>query len=147
MPAPILPQQIGIYYVVRLPKKWSIVSCRFEGELQFDHGYFWKSSVCPLLGRSWAKPRNLTPVELEQRLQEHIYGFPRGRVACSNGLYHVYHGSDLPRARGMGRCIIERTFRMRGRVKWVEDDHERSLFADKEAVRHLLALDDDWPAA
>jgi hypothetical protein len=141
-----LPRQIGIYYVIPLPTRWSILTSHFTDKRQYDHSWLWEKIVCPHLVYFWCAKLRKHPLFLEEQLLEHVYGFPRGRVACLNGVYHVYHGADLPRARGMSRRIIERTFRIRGRVKWVEDDHERCLLADKDAVRHLLAVEDDWPA-
>jgi hypothetical protein len=141
-----LPLQIGIYYVIRLPTRWSILTWRYVGNFEYDHSLLWERIVCPHLVYFWCTTVRKHPLLLEQQLLEHAYGFPRGRVACLDGVHHVYHGADLPRARGVSRRIIERTFRIRGRIDWIEDEHERCLLADKDEVRRLLSLEEDWPA-
>lgn len=93
-----------------------------------------------------AKHRAEKEIPLTKQLKKHPYGFPRGRVACVHGAYRVYHGSDIPNSSKIKRDFIEVMFGIKGKAKWIEDDHEHCLMADKEAVRDLLAIEEDWEA-
>ena len=47
----------------------------------------------------------------------------------------------------VSRAAIEGLFGINGLARWHEDDHEHCLREDKESVRQILALLEDWPSA
>jgi hypothetical protein len=143
---------------------------------EIDHSAFWERYVVGRLLPSWtkdvadpfadipekiiddperlesylqkrsAKYRAVKGIPLTRELKKYPYGFPRGRVAHVQGAYRVYHGSDIPHSSKIKRNFIEVMFGIKGKAKWIEDDHEHCLLADKEAVRDILAIEEDWEA-
>ena len=135
----------GVYYVAPLRRGWQVLACRYSDiNHELDHTQFWVEHVCRRLAGEWAVKKAKSFNWLREWLKEHAYGFPRGRVVFLEGKYHVYHGSDIPNASRINRGQIEAIFGISGNCKWVKDDHEHCLEADKLAVRDALALEDDW---
>ena len=42
---------------------------------------------------------------------------------------------------------IETAFNIKGKAKWFDDGHERCIAHDKDIVRRLLRIEEDWEAA
>ena len=143
----VISQSEGVYYLAPLGSKWLVVAYRYaDVDREIDHLEFWEFHVCQRLAAYWCTKLAIPYNKLRKRLSEYPYGLPRGRVACVGGLYHVYHGADLSNALGVNRGTIEAIFGIRRKSKWVSDDHEHCLMADKEALRETLALEVDWDA-
>ena len=140
---PALPTD-GIYYVVRYPDKWDIFAYRFDNFPETDHSALWTDYLAPILSRIWSKALKLSPQILEQELSLHTYGFPRGRVTNMSGRFKVLHGGDTTALVPASR--IERAFDLSGMAKWERDGHEQCQGEDKEAIRSLLKIKENWPA-
>jgi hypothetical protein len=138
---------MGIYYVAPMNRGWQVMTCRYsDGGEEIDHTKFWERHVCRRLAGLWSTRVTISFNSLSKLLKEHPYGFPRGRVVCDGAEYMVYHGSNIPKGSMVTRGQIEAIFGIKGKAKWITDDHERCLIADKMAIRDLLALEEDWPA-
>jgi hypothetical protein len=137
----------GIYYVAPMDRGWQVLAYRYaDVDEEIDHSKFWERHVCRNLAGQWAVKVAHPWNRLRKYLEEHPYGLPRGRVVCHGTKHEVFHGSDLPKGSGVTRGQIEGIFGIAGKAKWVVDDHEHCLLADKVAVQEILSLDDDWPA-
>jgi len=75
-----------------------------------------------------------------------VYAFPRGRVTKVGTKYVIYHGNDLQPWMKVTKRQIEKVFGVTGRCRWEFDDHERCQTPDKEEMRRLLRLKEDWPS-
>jgi hypothetical protein len=111
-----------------------------------DHTKFWDRHVARGLAGNWAVKVAHPFYRLWKLLKEHPYGFPRGRVVDCDGKHMVFHGADIPKGLRVTRRQIESIFGIEGNAKWIKDDHEHCLMADKVAVREVLALEVDWCA-
>ncbi|MEQ1747991.1 MAG: hypothetical protein ABL974_01105 [Prosthecobacter sp.] len=136
----------GIYYIVRYPAGWVPLTWVYESGLpHMDHPEFWEHHVAPLLAAKWAAARKTTPARLEESLRLHTYAFPRGRITIYQGIARVLHGTDaIPRMR-FSRAAIESEFNLVEPL-WEDDEHEHCHEDDKEAVRRLLSIKEDWAA-
>lgn len=138
----------GIYYAVRFSEGWSIFICRFDefgGET--DHTALWEDYVCQPLALNWEQSFGDDGV-LEEALHLHAYGFPRGRIARVPGgsTFNILHGGDLEKFMGISPETIERLFSVTGRAHWVRDEHEQCQEDDRDAVRRILRLKENWRA-
>lgn len=151
----------GIYYAVRFPGGWELMTFRFD-ELGEDilHPWMWEDYVVPVLAARWHASRRgkVSPLPhgtrvrrqdsgldaLEEKLLEHSAGFPRGRI-MPQGLGYVHlHGRDLG-VSGLSLDRAERPFGVVGAER-VFDAHEQCLITDRDAVRRVLGIEEDWPA-
>lgn len=133
-------QTEGLWYVVRFRKGWRLVSVNVTSTSDFGHEWFWESCVAPQLGAEWNKP-----VWNVRRLRGCVYSFPRGRVVRVGQGHVVYHGGDFEFF--VSRSEILRVFNLSSRTRFRLDQHERCLNFDKEAVRAILRIKEDWSAA
>jgi len=138
----------GIYYVVRFPNGWRLMACRFDEEGELGHPSFWRYwGVAALVAKEWqAKLRTASPRLTEDDLELLVYAFPRGRVTKLGTKYVIYHGNDLQPWMKITKRQIEKTFGVTGRCCWQFDEHEQCLTPDKEEMRRLLRLTEDWPS-
>ena len=132
----------GIYYVVRYPDKWDVFAYRFDNFPEIDHTALWCDHVAPVLARCWGRALRLSPAKLEKSLTLHAYGFPRGRVTKMGMQFRVLYGGDAP---FIPNSRVEHAFDLAG-AKWERDEHEQCQAEDKEAVRSLLRIKEDWKA-
>jgi len=138
----------GIFYVICLPSGWRLMAYRFDEEGEESHSSYWRhGGVAALLAKEW-RPKtrigahNLTEGDLELLL----YAFPRGRVTRVGAKYVVYHGKDIQPFMRITKQQIEKAFGITRRCRWTFDDHEQCQTSDKEEMRRLLGLKEDWSA-
>lgn len=131
----------GIWYLVRLREQWTLMAHRFSGQgHEIDHSQYWEKTVAPMLAAEW-KLSNHQASELSLL----VYGFPRGRVVNSRDGYIFFNGEDFsPFAT---KKQIANVFSLHSGFAFRFDDHERCQFEDKQALRVLLNLKEDWQAA
>lgn len=134
----------GIYYVVRFPERWELFTLRFDTGHESGHPDFWQQHVVPRLSRRWTNVLGHSVGQLELELRRYEYGFPRGRVVKQGKRFLVYHGRDLEPFMKIKRTAIEALFGIVGLARWKEDEHERCLREDKEPIRQILQLWEDW---
>lgn len=91
---------------------------------------------------SFRRPATESQLASELRLCE--YGFPRGRIVRQATRYVVLHGNDLEPFMRIKRTTIEALFGISGCARWCEDEHEHCLADDKQAVREILGIEEDW---
>ena len=137
----------GIYYVVREPSGWRLVTQRFAVGEDRQHQTMWEKDIVPAFARQWAAALGADPGELETLLKIMVFAFPRGRVTKVKNKFVVYHGNDLKRFMHVGKRAIEQAFCIVGHSRWQLDDHERCVGFEKEEVQQMLRLTEDWPAA
>lgn len=135
----------GIYYLVRYPSGWNVLTWAYEDGLpHWDHPEFWEYHVAPIMAAKWARRRRTTSDRLLQHLHLHTYAFPRGRITIYRGKTRVLHGSDTIAPMRFDTAAIEREFNL-VQPLWEDDEHEHCHEDDKEAVRHLFGIKEDWP--
>ena len=125
---------LGVYWVARVPKGWQLFA--FPGDSR-DHSDVWEEKMVPRLAQEWDVR--------EEPLQLLTYAFPRGRVLKSMGKYVIANGEDLKPSMGVDKAQIEQAFGLTG-AKWEYDDHERVSEYDKEEIRNLLGIEENWEA-
>jgi hypothetical protein len=137
----------GIYYVARFPQGWKLIFYRYaENPEDCDHSEFWEKHICKFLAPLWAKALNKPTQQIEQALHLHTYGFPRGRISAKDGKIYVLHGSDLKPFHKVKRVDIERAFGIYSKARWTDDEHEHCQDYDKQMLRELLGIKEDWEA-
>lgn len=112
-----------------------------------DHSSYWRLwGVGGLVAKAWRPKLRTSSQDLTEDDLELVYAFPRGRVTKVGARYVVYNGNDLQPFMGITRRQIEEAFSIVGRCRWEFDDHEQCQMPDKEEMRRLLRLNEDWPA-
>ena len=131
----------GIWYLVKGTKGWVLCPHIFNlNSTVLYHIAFWEKHLAPRLARQYKLARQAAA---ELALCPHA--FPRGRVTKIGAGFRIYHGSDwMP---FVTKDAIEAAFNIKGKAKWFEDEHERCIAHDKDAVRELLQITDDWKVA
>ena len=61
--------------------------------------------------------------------------------------YVVYHGADLEPFMEIQQSGIESLFGLVGAARWAKDDHEHCVREDKESIRQILRLQENWKHA
>lgn len=136
----------GIYYVVRYPTKWRLVSDPFIGGRDNDHYKWWEEVVAGMVALEWAKPLGQDATALQKAIRLLTYAFPRGRVSRVDNRYLVLHGGDLTASMKISKKVIEQPFGIAGNCSWHLDEHEHCQADDKEQMREILNITDDWDA-
>ena len=114
---------------------------RFSGRGdEIDHSQYWETTVAPLLADEW-KLSNSQASELSLL----VYGFPRGRVVRVRNSYIFFNGEDYSQFATIKQ--IANAFSLNSGFAFKFDDHERCQLEDKQALRALLNLQEDWKAA
>ncbi len=142
----VMPESTGIFYVVRMPANWELLSFRYD-EFPKDIGHpdVWEQHVVPFLSAHWARELQTDPDLLAQSISLHCYGFPRGRVSIEGKNYRISFGDDITKAMGVNRAQVERCFGIEGKCVWKRDEHSLCLKPDVFGLQTSLALDEDWP--
>ena len=135
-----------IFYVIRHPDGWRAHAQRFNDGRDIGHPDFWEQRLAATVAAAWHLRRHLPAAVLESRLGLCCYGFPRGRVLKRGRQFVICHGNDLKPFMGVTRRNIERLFGIERIAKWEEDEHEHCQVDEKETVREVLHLVEDWPA-
>jgi hypothetical protein len=149
------PPTEGIYFVVRLPAGWRLLTYRFDQGPDEGHAEYWERDVVPMLIEAWwpklsaaasAAGRPISERWLKSELEMHYDGFPRGRVTLSDEgkPYYVLHGANLEDGMKVTRRAIETAFGVTGKVTWVFDEHEQCGDISAEGLRSVLQLKDTW---
>jgi len=130
----------GIWYLIKGIKGWGLCVNKFSPDsTMLYHPAFWERHLAPRLARQYKLTR-----QAAAELALCPYAFPRGRVTRIGGGFRMYHGADwMP---FVTKDAIEAAFNIKGKAKWFEDGHERCIAHDKDAVRRLLQITDDWDA-
>ena len=130
----------GIWYLVRLPSGGQLICHSFNDAVsEPDHSQFWESRVAPFLAIRWKLSKHQSA-----ELHLLVYGFPRGRVVKSTGGYTFFNGDDF--SAFVTKNQIAGAFLIRSGFTFRFDEHEQCQFEDKQGLRALLGIDDDWPA-
>jgi len=148
----------GIYFVVRLPKRWQLLAFRFDDYHEGGHPEFWEAHVTPVLVKAWAfrlfpslsaAERCQCELQLKAELDLHYDGFPRGRVTWNEEIdrFAVFHGSNLKPTMKLQRGAIERAFGISGRADWEFDEHEQCSLFSAEAIWTHLPIRERWKTA
>jgi hypothetical protein len=142
-----LPPSQGIFYLIRFPEGWEPVISRFSEGQEMGHPVFWRMQVVPHLTLRWAPILKRNHIDVETDLRPCEYGFPRGRVVSKGkGRFSVVHGNEFMPFMKITPAHIETLFGIAGMAKWLEDDHEHCLREDKDPVRQILRLKENWKA-
>jgi hypothetical protein len=134
----------GVYYVIRRPEGWELFSYRFDEFPETDHSEAWETFVAPVLAHVWQDKIRKPARYIENALILASYAFPRGRVSQTTpGKFVVLHGEDQDK---VSPKRIEQAFSISGRAKWEFDIHEQCQKEDRDAVRQLLGIKENWRA-
>ena len=143
--SPASPRE-GIYYIVRDPDGWRLAAQWGAPGKDTQHQTMWEEDLAPALADQWASADAGTATELANALKILVFGFPRGRVTKVKDKFVVYHGNDLKPFMRISKADIDAAFGIAGQSRWALDDHERCVQFEKEELRSLLQLTEDWPA-
>ena len=136
----------GIYYVVRYPTRWAFLYSRFQGDPVDNHYEWWEETVVGLLAAKWKKVLAKNRSTIQSELGLLTYAFPRGRISKVGRRFKILHGADLTSSMKISKKFIENAFHISGRCSWQFDEHEQCQMEDKEEMRRLLNLEEDWSA-
>jgi len=139
---------LGIYFVVRYPDGWKLETFCCNATNDFGHLWYW-AELSRRLAKAWALHHDRTPHQLADLLELHYDGFPRGRVTqpVQGSRYCVLNGSNLTKAMGIPRRMVEQAFGIEGRAKWIFDEHEQCTRESRDVVRRTLGIRDQWRCA
>ena len=140
----LVPPAEGIFYIVRFPEGWEPIIARFSGGLEMGHPVFWRERVVPHLSLRWATVLKRSRIDLESELRPCEYGFPRGRIVRQDERFCVVYGNEFKPFMKIAKASIEKLFGITGKASWSEDDHEHCLREDKQPLRHILRLKENW---
>jgi len=144
MKSPLKPSA-GAWYWLRFPDGWRPFSVRLDevaDEEATGHYVIWQQAAAEL-AKAWAPVMKRAYQELFSELSDCHYGFPRGRVVIRhNGMENVYWGEEKIVA---DRRAIEARFGLT-QATWRFDEHERVILPEKQQVRQVLGLSEDWSA-
>ena len=70
-------------------------------------------------------------------------GFPRGRIQKVGRKFKVYHGSDFEKLVSR-QSILDQFGIDSDQAVWEFDDHERVLTFDKETIKKVFNIKEDW---
>jgi hypothetical protein len=126
--------QTGVYYWIPLPGgKWDMMTFFEEHYGEAMHQQLWSREVLPYLAHLWS----LTS-DQQSTIADAYAGLPRGRVSRVQKGYAHYHGADAPATNAQElQTIIKREFGLPS-VRSMEDDHERMLADDVNAIQSVL---------
>jgi hypothetical protein len=136
----------GIYYVVRYRTKWELVFDHFSGETDRNHYDWWQEAVTGMVAARWTKALHRSQASIKQDISLLSYAFPRGRVSNAGDTFLVLHGSNLTAKMKMPKTKIESAFGIQGHCRWLFDEHEQCQEDDKEQMRQVLGITEDWKA-
>lgn len=137
----------GIYYVVRYPAGWELLVTRFDQGVDTNNHYdWWETSVAGTVAAEWAKRLRVMPKKLEQELAVLTYAFPRGRISKVGRRFLVLQSGDITPAMSISKDAIEAAFGIAGQCSWQFDEHERCIEADRDEMRRILGIREDWNA-
>jgi hypothetical protein len=133
----------GVYYVLRYPKGWRFEPNKNDIDPETDHRGLWEE-LSFVLASQWA-PIIATPRDqLYAQLLLLHQAFPRGRVVVQGLRHFVRHGGNLQSWMGVSHHRVEAYYGLSA-PEWVLDSHECCPCAQKEQLRKLLNMNDDWP--
>ena len=136
----------GIYYVIRWPAGWELVVNRFKQDTDTSHPVWFESTLAPKLAQVWAVKLGISREEIEERIKNLPYAFPRGRVVVGEDESFIYNGADLTPDMKVKKFMVEEAFDITGLFYWKFDEHEQCLWEDKENIRQFLGIKEDWKA-
>ena len=141
--------EVGVYYVVRYPRGWKLYPLQ-EGVFgDYRHVEGWRRFMAPELASAWASILGANQNQLEQQLLPLHLAFPRGRIerAAAAREFTVFQADDLLPT-GVSRATVEQAFGLGSeRVNWTIDEHERCRTDQKNAIRQILGITEDWASA
>ena len=129
----------GIYYIVRYPKGWELLTYRFQDREEIDHSEWWEREVASLVASAWQFP-SLKKIRLL------TYAFPRGRISKPGKIYQVLFGEDFMPATQRLKSEIISAFGIADKFIWTFDEHERCQELDRDEMRTLIAIKETWAA-
>lgn len=136
----------GIFYAVRYPANWKLVAIRFDRGADTNHSEWWEASVAGTVARKWTKRLHVTPSKLEKELALLTYAFPRGRISKVGRRFLVLQSGDLTPAMKISNEKIETAFGIAGRCSWQFDEHEQCIAGDRDEIRRILRIPENWNA-
>lgn len=137
----------GIYYVVRSPNRWQLLTLPFKPGEDIGHYDWFPEFVAGQIAKQWAKRLGKPAKAIEQDVSKLCYGFPRGRVSQrGKGEYLILHGADLDPSMKVGKSEISSAFGLSGRIRLQFDEHEQCQELDKGEMRRVLRIREDWKA-
>lgn len=127
------PGQEGVYYVVRFPVRWQLVSHVWATMGDKWHRHVWSDYLAKEVAEAWG-----VDVKLLLPLWK---AFPRGRVELAGaGEYTIYHGDDLEETGISKQRIVSAFELLNQKVNWVLDSHEQRDPAQVAKLKELIPL-------
>lgn len=138
----------GSFALIPTHKGWKLVTFSFEEwghEVEVEH-------IWPLVAKAltifWLKPLNL-PHDQFQTLAAQLaacpLALPQGTVQNVQG-WHVFWADNFPSKCLVTPKLVESAFGLENCwVEWVVSEQERSHPEQKQELRKILKLAEDWP--
>ena len=137
----------GLYYTCRYPENWKFEFVRISDYCENspgDHRNWWCKEVADKLSTSWARHLRTSFRELYPQIATLAQGFPHGLVSLHSN--RVLYASRPPPGGESLESKVTRSFGLNDQTRWEESRSENVLFTEKEALRALLCIPEDWPA-
>lgn len=137
--------QSGAYWWLPTPKGRWTMEVFYDSEFNnaTPHDEIWRIYVVERLATLWGKD----PDRLRRSIADNYAGLPRGRVNKLRDSWTIVHGNDAPKGtRGVEGVINAFSLRAvitadEDAVKVYEDEHEKMMPGDPEAVQRALGVD------
>lgn len=137
----------GIYYVIRTPLAWKLITYSFRSkDDDANHMEWWENTVAGMVAKAWATNPGPKQRQLLEDIKLLTYAFPRGRLSMIGDDYLFLHGANLTKQMGVSKAQIEAEFGVAKRCRWEFDEHEQCQQDDKAEIRSLLRISEDWSA-
>jgi hypothetical protein len=101
------------------------------------HRQVWNSYLATYLTEAWGNKVDFEP---------YWRAFPRGRIERVGTLeFTIYHGDDLESFMGVTKSRIESSFSLHNtKVAWSSDPHETCDKNQKDQLRIILGIKENW---
>jgi hypothetical protein len=112
-----------------------------------NHIPAWRSILAPEVASAWSSVLGIDAKALTQQLLSLPHAFPRGRIEkVAANEFSIYHGDDLAATGILPTQILQAFTLTNKQINWVVDPHEQCELSQKDAIRQILNITDDWPA-
>ena len=139
----------GIYYVVRYPEGWDLEFVRtsdVEQDWDGEHSAWWTEELAHKLAVAWTPLLKTNFSYIEHQLKSASHAFPRGRVESNPPT--IFWGNNLTAQMRIAAADICRAFGFRAEiVKWHVSQWEMANQEDRDLVRGLIGIQENWPVA
>ena len=130
---------------------WRLYAAKCDKWSSQEHTEIWEYELSRVVAKNWSVDH--------KDIRKLWYAFPRFRVAVKDSPEYiqlsyyrslktrclVIHGGDLKGK--VSQSSIEEAYCLKSReTTYIVSDHEKCITSQKEAIRRLLRIREDWPS-